>query len=70
MTAIKQAYYSFMKDVISFYKTACVKYQIPVLLLSTREMSTNIFQKLILIDPPLIVGREQRTSRKPLTMQL
>lgn len=46
-----------MKDVISFCNTACVKYQIPVLLLSTREMSTNIFQKFILVDPPPIVGQ-------------
>ena len=40
-----------MKDVISFCKTACGKYQIPVLLLSTKNMATGILSDFILIDP-------------------
>ena len=51
MTTIKQAYYLFMKDVISFCKTACGKYQIPVLLLSTKNMAAGILRDFILIDP-------------------
>lgn len=51
MTTIRQAYYPFMKDVISFCKTACGKYQIPVLLLSTKTLATGILRDFILIDP-------------------
>ena len=40
-----------MKDVISFCKTACGKYQIPVLLLSTKNMAAGILRDFILIDP-------------------
>ena len=40
-----------MKDVISFCKTACGKYQVPVLMLSTKNTATGILSDFILIDP-------------------
>ena len=54
-TIIQQSYPDFMKEAMSFCEIACVKYQIPVLLIGTKKQATNLLAKMIqdsiLIDP-------------------
>lgn len=70
MTTIRQAYYPFMKDVISFCKTACGKYQIPVLLLSTRNNATGILGEFIFVDPAPPVFSLPGTIKKAIDREL
>lgn len=55
ITVIQQPYTDFLKEALSFCDTACGKYQIPVLMISTRQQANNLLIKMIqdgmLIDP-------------------
>lgn len=54
-TILQQSYTSFLKDFASFCEAACGKYQIPVVLITTRrpasEVVASILGNLILSDP-------------------
>lgn len=55
-TVIKKPYASFMKEVLSFCETACGVYQIPILLISTRDIASSLlyeyFKRFILSEDP------------------
>ncbi len=55
-TVINKPYASFMKEVLSFCETACGEYQIPILLISTRDIDCSLLaeyvQRFITSDPP------------------
>ena len=55
ITILLQSYTSFLKDFASFCETACGKYHIPVLLISTRKMASSLSAEIIkwgiCIDP-------------------
>lgn len=52
---IVQPYNEFIKDVVAFCETACTKYYIPVMLISTRKPATgllrNMIEAVVLMDP-------------------
>ncbi len=54
-TVIKKPYASFMKEVLPFCETACGEFQIPILLISTRNIASSLFaeyvKRFILFDP-------------------
>lgn len=54
-TIIRKPYASFMKEALSFCDTACGKYQIPVLLISTKKTAGALLAEVlkwgILVDP-------------------
>ncbi len=54
-TIIRKPYASFMKEALSFCDTACGKYQIPILLISTRKTAGALLAEVlkwdILVDP-------------------
>lgn len=54
-TILQQSYTSFLKDFASFCEAACGKYQIPVVLITTRrpasEVVASILGNTILTDP-------------------
>ena len=73
ITILLQSYTSLLKDFASFCETACGKYHIPVLLISTRrpasEVVASILKSVILTDPAptgqsLISAIKNDTDRK------
>lgn len=54
-TVIYKPYAYFMKEVLPFCETACGEYQIPILLISTRNIASSLFaeyvKRFILPDP-------------------
>lgn len=55
-TVINKPYAYFMKEVLSFCETACGEYQIPILLISTRNIASSLlyeyFKRFILSEDP------------------
>lgn len=46
-TVINKPYAYFMKEVLSFCETACGEYQIPILLISTRNIASSLFAEYV-----------------------